>query len=131
MFLFADPGPDWFSIAQSFGLPVLLLAFGCWTVYNLGKWAGTNIAMPLVTRCISFIDSVDKTQIKNADTNASIVVTMSHVLERVEKLSEQSLEISRLLTTAREMGVHADTLIVNPPKPAPVKIEVPHAGIGG
>lgn len=132
MRLLADLGSsaDWFSIAQSFGLPVVLLAFMCYTLYNFGKWAGVNIVMPLVTRCIQFIDSVDKTQIRNADTNSKIVDTMSNVLDRVEKLSEQSLEISKLLTSAREQGVHADTLIVNPPKAAPVKIEVPHAGIG-
>jgi hypothetical protein len=51
---------DWVQVAQTFGLPVVLLLLLLLALWRVLRWTGDNVVKPLVAKHLEFMDSAMK-----------------------------------------------------------------------
>ena len=76
----------WLQIAQSFGLPVGILAVVLFALWRVLIWAGANVVAPLVAKHLAFLDRILAAQDAQTDALAKITGALSKVNDRLDRL---------------------------------------------
>lgn len=80
------PTRDWFDIAQSFGLPVVMLFVVVWGLSKVAIWLGHRVVVPVMERHVKFIDKLEGSVEKQSDNLDRMATSQEALAEDLRTL---------------------------------------------
>jgi len=115
----------WVEAIKSLGVPTAFLCIVTYMIWSAGKWASSEVVMPLVRRQMEFIDTATRTLDDTQKAAAAVQQVQIHGAVNLKRIDDATLQIAidtkRIIEMVKDIDHFIKLKEIRPPDSEGVK----------